>query len=564
MVYYIRDFMTDQSNATPAFVEAIDRMAEGDTLLLEGGVYHLRPEGAAVREYYISNNDCGFKPIAMPLIGKKNITVDGGGADLIFHGRILPIVIDRSENVCVKNLSIDYNKPMYAQAEILESDATHAVLRFDGKDFSCRVDEKGHFGYYSEEDGWEYSAINHNLSLEFSPAGFPLPYGKTYFAYCDAPRDHGMHAHMFRHVTLEETEKNVITMRGDIGIVHTPGNYLIMTYASREFPGIFVTNSRDVSLTDICLYHTMSMGVIAQLTENITLRKIVAQPRQNSGRLLSVAADATHFVNCRGKITIENCKFVQMMDDACNVHGIYNLYTERETPNTLILGFGHPQQRGIQIYRKGDRVAVIDSEVNQVRAEATVLSAELIDPARVRLVLDREVDEPGAHWVVDNLSTAPDVSITDCESGNNRPRGFLLSSAGRIVVERCKFYNMKQGIQLSGEMKGWYESGCVRDVTIRDNDFTNSAYAGGVAILCAPALRAENFDGYFNGTVKIENNRFSQSSKRLARIRLTDRVVFRNNTFHRDPTLPYHQPYYDEGVSFKQCRVVDYEPAREI
>lgn len=564
MIYHIRDFSLDENNATPVFAAAAERLQDGDTLLLDGGTYHLRPEGAFVKEYYISNNDGGEKPIAIPLIGKKSITVDGGGAELIFHGRILPIVIDHSENVTVKNLSIDYFRPMYAQAEIVESDEEHTTLRFDGKEFCCHVDEKGHFGYYSREDGWEVSAIKHNLSLEFSPDGVPLPDARTYFAYCDKPIDGGQHARLFRFVTLEEDGENLITMRGDIRIVHRPGNYLIMTYSSREFPGIFVNESKDVNLSDIRLYHTVSMGVIAQLSENITLQRIVAKPREGSGRLLSVSADASHFVNCRGQITLDSCHFVQMMDDACNIHGIYNLYTEREAPNTLILGFGHPQQRGIQIYRTGDRVSVIDSETNQVRAEATVVSAELIDPAHVRLVLDREVEAPGAHWVVENLSTAPDVHIFDCESGHNRPRGFLLSSAGRIVVERCKFYNMKQGIQLSGEMKAWYESGAVRDVTIRDNDFTNSAYAGGVAILCNPLLRAEDFAGSFNGTVTVENNRFSQAQKRIGSFRLTDRVVFRGNTFHCDPTLPNHRPHGEDGISFDTCREVIYEPVTEI
>ena len=564
MIHHIGKEQITGKNATPAIVAAVRQLEEGDTLLLDKGTYHLYPDGAEIKEYYISNNDGGTKPVAFPLIGKKSVTIDGGGSELIFHGHILPFAIDHSENLIVKNLSIDYHHPLYAQAEILESDERHCVLRFDGKEFFCRVDEEGHFGYYSKEDGWEFSALRHNLSLEFSPDGIPLYNGRPYFAYCGEPCDHGFLSRMFRHVTLEEKEKNVIVMHGENLVVHTPGNYLIMTYSTREYPGIFVTDSHNVTLSDIHLYHTASMGVIAQTTENITLRHIVAEPRQGSGRLLSVAADATHFVNCRGKITMSDCKFVQMMDDACNIHGIYNLYQKREAPDTLLLGFGHHQQMGVQTYREGDRVAIIDSTVNEIRAEATVRKAELLSPDRIRLTLDREVDAPGEHWVVENLSTAPDVHIHDCESGHNRPRGFLLSSGGKILIERCKFYNMNQGIQLSGEMRDWYESGAVRDVTIRDCDFENSAYAGGVAIVCSPALRATEFDGSFNGQIVVEHNRFTQAEKRLTSIRLADRVVFRGNTFHKDPTLPPHKPHREEGVSFTQCGTVEYEPVKEI
>ncbi len=132
--------MKDESNATPAFVEAISKMADGDTLCLDGGKYNLRPEGAFIKTYYMSNNDGGRKPIVMPIINKKNITVDGGGATLVFNDETLPVVIDNPENVCLKNFSIDYAVPMYAQAEIVEASDNRTVLRFDGKQFFCRVD----------------------------------------------------------------------------------------------------------------------------------------------------------------------------------------------------------------------------------------------------------------------------------------------------------------------------------------------------------------------------------------------------------------------------------------
>ena len=84
MVLHIKDFLKDESNATPAFVEAIGALSDGDTLCLDGGKFNLRPEGAFIKTYYMSNNDGGVKPIVMPIINKKNITVDGGGATLVF------------------------------------------------------------------------------------------------------------------------------------------------------------------------------------------------------------------------------------------------------------------------------------------------------------------------------------------------------------------------------------------------------------------------------------------------------------------------------------------------
>ena len=93
MKIHIKDFINDEANCSAAFVKAISMAADGDTLLLDGKEYHFYPEGAYQKEYYISNNDGGIKPIALPMIGKKNFTVDGCGADLIFHGNMMPMVV---------------------------------------------------------------------------------------------------------------------------------------------------------------------------------------------------------------------------------------------------------------------------------------------------------------------------------------------------------------------------------------------------------------------------------------------------------------------------------------
>ena len=560
MIHHIRDYWQDDANATPSFVAAAHALSDGDTLTLDGATYHLYPDGACLKEYYISNNDCGLKPIALPLFGKKHITVDGGGAELIFHGKMIPVVIDGSEDISIKNLSIDYHTPFYAQADILEVDRESILLGFDGVSFNCRV-QNGNFCFYSPDDGWDWE-VEQGLSLEFDENGHPSATTPPYFPYTGNPMDHGFLGGMFHTARLVEEGKNRIRMYADTACLHHAGCYFIMTFSSREFPGIFVNDSKDVTLTDLRLYHTAAMGVIAQTTENIRLERVVAEPREGSGRLLSVNADATHFVNCRGNVTQIGCKYVQMMDDAANIHGIYHLYHGQNPDGSLRLGFGHFQQKGMQTYRVGDEVVVIDSETNTIRARGRVLEAELISPDEVRLLLDCPVPMPGAHDVIENLSTAPDVLFRDCESGYNRPRGFLISSSGKVLVENCRFYNMEQGVQLSGEMRDWYESGHVEDVTIRGCDFNGSAYAYGVAIVCRPVLRCT--DTTFNGRVVIENNTFTQSSRRICAVERTREVVFKGNRFVLDETLPAKPAYGEGGVSLDKCEWVEAEDVTVI
>ena len=550
-----------EKNKSAVLRAAVERMQDGDTLCLDGETLELYPEGAAVRSYYISNNDSGEKSIAFPLVGKQHITVDGGGARLLLHGRIMPFVIDGCEDVTIRDLFIDYAAPFYAQADIVEADEHHTVLQFDNKEFFCRVKD-GNFCFYSPTDGWE-DTVDKCLTMEFDrEKAAPAPYAVQYFPYTGAGDDSFLRF-MYRDVTLEEQATGRIVMHGDLGFTHTVGNVWVCTHSSREFPGIFITGSRGVVLEDVTMYHTASMGVIAQISENIALRRVQAVPRPGSGRMLSVNADATHFVNCRGSIELTDCKFVSMMDDALNIHGIYNRVQKKLSENTLLLDFGHFQQYGVQIYRPGDTVTVFDSDTMRERVRGKVVSAELLNEKEIRLQLDCAVPQPGPHDLTENISTAPDITIRGTESGYNRPRGFLLSTAGKTVVEDCTFYNISCGIQFGCDMVDWYESGAVQDVTIRGNRFHNSAYTGGPALLVAPRLRVRTPEEPFNGRVVIENNSFIQHEPRLLQAKSIRELVFRGNTFHADASLPAQPPIGKDGVSIEACVEVEYEPAVE-
>ena len=568
MVYDIRDFIKDEKNATPAFVEAIGLMQSGDTLLIGNGKYDMRVEGALIKHYYISNNDHGIKPIALPIINKENISIIGEGAELVFHGEILPVVVDGSKNIKLSGFSIDYEVPMYAQCDVIETSEDRTVIKFDGKQFWCRVDEDGNWCFYSESPDWKWERHRRSdvITLEFDKEGKPCHYSLPYFPHTGGYEDHGFLDCMYREVELEQLGENLIAMKGNTGIKHTVGHTLVMTWNTREFPGVFTVDSDDVEYSDIMLYHTMAMGFITQNTSNITFSRLACAPRRDKGRLLSVTCDATHFVNCRGYIEIADCNFEYMMDDAANIHGNYHVYEKQLDADTILVQFGHFQQKGANIYRVGDTVNIIDAYTMDIHGEAKVLDFQVISADNMILKLDRAVEAPGEWWVVENISTAPDIHIHDTNCGYNRTRGFLLSSRGKVVIERNRFHNYNHGVQLSGELRDWYESGAALDVTIRDNDFTNAAYAGGSAIYSNPKLEATKTNKalIYNGKLLVENNHFEQADKRMLWVEHSESVIFRNNTFRKNEEYPRHAPHNEKGILCEHCGSSDIEDAKEI
>ncbi len=564
MTVYLKDYLDRDApvQSAAALARALRAVPDGGTLRLGGGRLNVSPDGAFCKYYHVSNNDSGEKRIAFPLLGRRDITIDGEGADIVFCGDILPFVIDGCSNITVKNLSIDYRFPQYAQARLLEADEKHTVMEFDNREFFCRVKD-GALCFYSEADGWE-NCPEAPLALEFdAEKRAPSDHLPSYFPYSGPARDHGFLGGMFRKVSYRQLDEKRIAMYGDIGFTHTVGNYVIMTHSRRWNQGFLVNGSRDVMIENVALYHTAAMGVLCQLSENITLDRVSADVREGSGRLLSVNADATHFVNCRGRIVMRGCRFLKMMDDAANIHGIYLKAPRADGAHSFVAGYGHAQQAHMDIFRPGDIAKIIDYNTVETAATLTVVRTEQLDGNALRVFVQEAMPDITGECVVENVSTAPEVLITGCECGDNRPRGFLLSSAGRTVVEGCVFHNMYQGVSIGGEMLNWYESGAVSDVTVRDNEFRNSAYAGGCAICVAAHVKNSESITDFHGRIVIESNRFTMNGRRFLSAANVRALTVRDNVYVRDESLPYHGEIGNGGLDIRSCAGQAVEPVRE-
>ena len=92
MIINLSDFLDNSSvkNSTAAYNAAAESLHDGDTLKLGGGKFDCTPTGAYIKHYYISNNDAGKKSIALPLIGKRDITIDGDGRGAYLSRRAAP------------------------------------------------------------------------------------------------------------------------------------------------------------------------------------------------------------------------------------------------------------------------------------------------------------------------------------------------------------------------------------------------------------------------------------------------------------------------------------------
>ena len=108
---------------------------------------------------------------------------------------------------------------------------------------------------------------------------------------------------------------------------------MVFGAARRINPAFFISNSETIHIFNVNIWHCGGMGVIAQLSRDIELNNVNVVPSPNTGRIISITADATHYVNCAGYIRMIGCTFCNQKDDATNIHGLYMAVDEILAPD---------------------------------------------------------------------------------------------------------------------------------------------------------------------------------------------------------------------------------------
>lgn len=488
----------------------IESLEDGEMLILENKEYHISDDFLFERYGYITNHDHGLKNVAFLIENKKNITIDGNGANLIFHGRILPFWIVNSDHITVKNLSVNYIRPFFTEGEILSADYNQVTLRIDSKKYPFKLKED-RIIFYDEENRWENSYIK--WFIEFDKELHAPVYGQS---------GSDVREQIVRATLVEE---DVVLFKANFRFIHTVGNIINMTHEQRYNPCFFMHESKDVTIKDIHIIHSGAMGVIGQNSGNITIDNLLIQAKDT---MVSCNNDATHFVNCDGKIKIINSKFMHQLDDGINTHGVYNLI-ERIEGNRLIVNNVHFQQVGNSVYREGDKIAIVSHFDECIVKECIVIESKTINKDFIELVVD-DVDDIKVGQVAENITRMPKLYINNCHFADNRARAMLLSTNKKIVVENNYIHSSGTAIKIGGEIEKWYESGAVYDVTIRNNIFDNCGYAlwGNALITDAAKLNEANKIHLYHN-ILIENNIIITFNNCILSFGVADGLTFRNN-----------------------------------
>ena len=557
-VYHASDFgiiPNTGEDMTQEIVKAIEtikseRAGEPAVLLFEAGEYDFYPDSANVREYYVSNHDQDNpKRVAVVLEGVKNLTLKGAQkgngsdyANFMMNGRMLPVAMVGCENCSLENIAVDTRVPQITQVEVLENDVENGYITYRVAPYvNYRIDN-GRLVVFGSN--WE---IVPGWGIAFEGDTKRIIYTTS---------DIGVGTS-----NVEEIAPRVIRAPWrDHRLV--PGSVIAMRSYARPTPGVFVSECKNTKLYNSCVFYAEGMGLLAQMSENITLDGFRVALR-GDGRYFTTQADATHFSGCKGLISSCNGLYEGMMDDAINVHGTYLRVVKRLDDNTLVGRYMHGQAYGFYWGGAGDSVQFVRSDVMEITEGNRVVEIAPYDKEQLagckefKIKFDKPLPEDIANgqYGIENLEWTPEVIFNGNTIRNNRARGALFSTPKKTVVENNLFdHTSGTAILLCGDCNGWFETGACRDVLIRNNRFVNALtsmfqFTNGVISIYPEIPNLEAQTKYFHGGegkgVVIEDNVFETFDAPIVYAKSIDGLVFRNNkVVQNNDFKPFHWNRY--------------------
>ncbi len=561
-------FDPDVKDYTPVVVGILKEHPKGNIRIrFEKGLYPFYPERGAEEFLTLSNNDSGDKRIAFLVKDMKNVTIEGEETDFLFHGCMVPFAVKGSSNVTITGVSVDYDYPWTFEGTVLSNDPV--VKSFTVKvlpDTKYRIEgDRLFFGGYD----WEYAM---GESILFDPMTH-RPYYNTR-VYNHRYRSGEMGARDLGDGVVEFTRLNA----KDVPPVGSVWDDKGPTGLNRRFPAIAVLSSKNINIENVHIYRSGGMGLIAEYSENIAVKGFSTAAHEGSLRMVTTSADATHFVSCDGKITIENCRFESMLDDATNIHGIYMLVDSVLSANILRARFGHFQQVGNQFADSDDQISFVDKSNLRPIGSGVIKSIDKSDRKAYLIKTDFDltgVDNP-TNLALENLSRGADVTIRNCTVRYNRARSLLLSTYGDVLVEDCDFASQMAGIRICGDANFWYESGRTKNIVIRNNTFTDLAIGanGPQAILqIAPEIPtgARDNDFHYHKRVVFTGNTVSTFDSQIVYARSVGSLDISDNIFIDSKSyaplfagLPVIDVQFCDEVTIKGNDFVRWKPDAEI
>jgi len=526
----------------PALRRALAQLqasGQGGVLELAKGTYHFYVESAPRLSFHISNNDHPpVHPVAIPLVGLRNVKVKGNGSKFILHGSMMAALVMDSVGTELSGVDFEYAESQLFNATVVGFADGKTHVKIDAKRFPYEL-QGGHRVVFTGHGG---------LRMPFHGG---MAFDHRTGEIIERTGDVGVRNH------VDRNPDGTLTLHRDyskVGAGMKVGDVFALRNHGRDNPAIVLYRAKDTLLENVIVRNSFGMALVGQRSENITLRGTGKASERTAGMFApegmfgSVDADATHFSNCRGLVTVENCYFEGMMDDAINVHSTCLSVREKLAPNRIRCRYMHGQSIGFETFLPGETLRFIRGPVLENGWEVKVTAVKKLSETEIEITLAENIPEPyQVGDAVENADWQPAVDFFGNIVKHNRARGCLFTTPKPVRVKHNVFDTISgSAILFAGDAQGWYESGACREVLIEDNFFRNNLtsrfqFTEGIIAAWPEVRKPSEQKKAYHANIVIRRNRFETFDVPLVYARSTDGLHFDDNE------VVYNQDYRGWG-----------------
>ena len=493
--------------------------------------------------------------VAHYLVGLENVVIDFGGATLVFHGRIIPFVLKKCKNVSLVNFKVDYDRPFYTQANVINvKKGTIEAKIENGFDY-----EVNNGCLIAMGEGWEKNLNRDDCLLWMYDKTKQKKYeimlglfGNEIYPSKNPPLP-------IKQLQIEEKNKKII-IKGDFPDTwdtNDGNNILIITHELRDKATITLIDCDNTIIKNVTVIYGASMALIAMNSSNIEIESFNFYQNYNgNGRYVSNNADGIHTYNCSGKIVVKNCYMEGLLDDYINIHNNYVVVDSIVQDKVLIKSPGAAIGIQCPVIAEGQSLLAYNQNTVEPKETYTILNLEVDKKNQVYVVkFDKDLDKLAKGDVLENISSQPEIEIKDCYFGNIRGLA-RFQSRGKTIIENCTFDNPDIALIFTGDMTYWFESGPVQNFIVRGCKFYWSDTFPRFDFRCDVGFTDE--ENYYHKNILIENCEFlgcGKNESTLAKLRHVDNFIFRNNSYDGEVNIKIK----DCGAVEADCKIINEE-----
>jgi hypothetical protein len=387
---------------------------------------------------------------------KERIILDFQGSTLRFHGLIQPFSFKGCKEVVIRNVRIDWARPMFSQGEIVCVDAEGLEIQF----------EPG----YPVHSGTPVAAM-----LDYIPgSAHPIQGTIDWFHFAEQTELVGPQRLRIRY---KESFRARLQERKT-----TPslGMHVIIRHLMNYKAAFLFYQCERVVLEDITIHTTPGMGVIGHGCGDITMLRLRVMRRPGSDHVMTTNADATHFIGCRGAIDFDDCLFEGMGDDATNVHGFYLSVRSCQDDRTVVCGVDADiQSEYPEIPEAGEVIELTKRETLKPYATLSIDRVEVRPSGDMEIRFKEPLPE-GFHEkdLLANVSRIASLRFRNSLVRNNRARAILVQTRNVEISDNTFDHCTGTAIHVNCA-DGWKESISTDNVRVTRNVFYGCGLGAG-------------------------------------------------------------------------------------